>query len=288
MIHEFLRLLHRLARPPITGDAFTKYLIFLRFCIDVDSCLPIVSRAFSVSYRITVLDSSSCQSFLAHDFLSPALLYMKQCSGSPISSDQSDIDKLFKNICIFSSRLIVDEPDAIPHFPPDFVRTLSDIIQKITVSQARPFRAFVHGIVLNLALFPTLFEPEFVATLIGVSESREFTVGRVAVGILLAMLNWGPELLCDILIAHGTLDFLARFAETQVESLIGDILIGAAALACKCTAAPSLPALFAASPGVLELAERVAAGGDDCEFLVTADMEEAAEMLLQTVRTMHR
>jgi hypothetical protein len=282
LIFEFLRLLRRLARPPIVAAAFQKYIIFLRFCIDEESLPALVTRAFSVAHRITVLDFATCECFLSHDFLSPAFRYMKKCAGE-------DDGKLFRIVCAFASRLTVDEIDAVPHFPRDFVVALTEILERITVEQARPFRAFLRGVALNLDLLPLLFVPEFVGALIRVSESREFTVARAAVDVLIEMLGFAPERLCGSLVEHGSLDFLVRFTETRDGRLIQEMLIGLSALACKCMLVNqengALLALFENSPGILELAEEIENGGEGCEFDVTEDMEEAVAQLLQAVRS---
>jgi hypothetical protein len=281
IVLHFLGLLRRLARPPVVAGAFTKSVVFLRFCV-ADRCLPVAERAFHVARRITRLDCGACGLLLEHDFLRPALCCIRRCCG-PGGSAESDA--LFGAACRLAGRLIVNDDRVIGHVPPDFVPTLADAFVRVTPGQAAAFGRFMRDFELNHALFGGLCLPEFIAALVGVCEEREFTVARVALDCFLTLLSWAPDGMGEVVRMQGSLDFLARFFETGDAELIGDILLGVNALASRWLtggADARLMAVFESSPALMAAVECVHEG--ECEFQVTEDMAEAAEQLLGTIR----
>jgi hypothetical protein len=236
---QFLRLLCKLARPPVTGQFFVPFIDFLR---DWTASLPIVRLVFKLATRITVLSLTMCGVFLEHDFLTPAFRYLNRIAGDPrpiegepLQDDEYSAlahlrNKTFSTLCTFVSRVCLGGWEVLPYLPDDFQELHSDLVVLCNDWQLLSLFQYLMAVATNAPLFELFVYMPLVENLVRMIEEGTFRVAHAAARYFVELMTFRPELFHDIVVDCGTLDFLLRFFETQDARLIEAMLRGLAAL----------------------------------------------------------
>jgi hypothetical protein len=279
VVFELLRLLNELTYI-WPADWLMRWIVFLRFCVDFDRYWPVVSGAYRIIVRITLLKFATCDRFLQHDFLAPAFRYLPKLAGD--GSDPDGRNETFAAICAFLSRMCVNEPRVTDHLPSDFLDLLGSLMRSCNDAQLLSLFKFLNRLLTNLDLIDSLVYPLLVAQTVALIEGAAFAVARAAAKWLGSLMGFCSDAFQDVAVERGSLDFFLRFFETNDTSITRDIFLGIAALSNRLSGSPELLRIFENSEGIVAAVEQFLED-DQHEFRVTNDMVEAAEMFLKNL-----
>jgi hypothetical protein len=293
---QMLRLLCKLARPPVTGQFFVPFIDFLR---DWTSSLPIVRLTFKLATRITVLSLPMCGIFLEHDFLSPAFRYLNRVAGdprpiagAPLPDDEYAAllrlrNKTFSTLCAFVSRVCMGGSEVLPYLPDDFQEMHSDLIGLCNDSQLLSLFQYLTAVTTNAALCELFVYLPLVANLVRIIDEGTFRVAHAAARYFVELMALRPQLFHDIVVDFGTLDFLLRFFETHDARLIEEMFMGLAALSNRFVGdrpnaddERALLAVFENSTGLIDAVQNFL---DEHTAECGVNMIEAAEIFMRNV-----